>query len=94
MAVTAQPTLRATLPPVSLTRHVIPRYYASEAAAVRSEEPTEGASSSGLITRFADLVKLDVDRNLVSALTRGMGYDTMTEVQTLTINPAMKGVDL
>lgn len=78
-----------------LPQSLLPRFYSSESAAVREDEGAgQGESSSGLVTRFADLVKLGVDPNLVQALTKGMGYETMTEVQSLTINPAMKGVDL
>lgn len=62
---------------------------------MREEEGEQrGSSPPGLVTRFADLVHLGVDQNLVDALVNGMGYETMTEVQTMTINPAMKGVDL
>ena len=94
-AISGQSLSRAALRPISLINHVTSRYYSAEAAAVRSEEDADsGASSSGLVTRFEDLTKLGVDKNLVNALTRGMGYETMTEVQSMTINPAMKGVDL
>ena len=92
-AISGQPTLRTALRPISLVRNVIPRFYASEAAAAQEQDPSSDATS-GLITRFADLTKLDVDKNLVAALVQGMGYEKMTEVQSLTINPAMKGIDL
>lgn len=87
---------RATILPISSIPQVVSRYYSYESAAVRQDaEPEQPpAHLSGLVTQFADLVKLGVDPNLVSAITQGMGYDKMTEVQTLTINPAMKGVDL
>lgn len=85
----SQPTIR----PSAFIPQAIQRYYSSEAAAVRQDDASD-SSSSGLVTRFQDLVKLGVNENLVNALTQGMGYETMTEVQSLTINPAMKGVDL
>lgn len=71
---------------------VIPRFYSAESAAVR--EDGDSASRSGRVTRFSELRNLGVDEMIVEALTEGMGYETMTDVQSLTINPAMKGVDL
>ena len=67
----------------------LPRFYSSETAA--SESPAE---SPELTTRFADLVKLGVHPKLVEAITRGMKYEDMTQVQSLTISPALKGKDL
>ncbi|KAI1505296.1 ATP-dependent RNA helicase mss116 [Biscogniauxia marginata] len=76
-------------------RQIALRLYSSESAAVREDQPDEySGASSGLVTQFRDLTKLGVNETLVRALTEGMKYDTMTEVQSLTINPALKGVDL
>ncbi|KAH9908788.1 ATP-dependent RNA helicase mss116 [Xylariomycetidae sp. FL2044] len=77
-------------------RHLTARLYSAESAATSTDRhaPGSSTSSSGLVTQFADLDKLGVDPTLVRALTEKMGYDTMTEVQSLTINPALKGTDL
>ncbi|KAK3400153.1 CYT-19 DEAD-box protein precursor [Sordaria brevicollis] len=66
-----------------------PRFYSAEATA-----QTDNAGSDGLITRFADLASLGVHENVVRAITRGMGYENMTEVQSMTISPALKGKDI
>ena len=65
------------------------RYYSSEAAASPEE-----AQSPTLITKFADLADLGVNPRIVSSITKGMGYEDMTAVQSLTINAALNGVDL
>ncbi|KAI1083518.1 ATP-dependent RNA helicase mss116 [Whalleya microplaca] len=71
------------------------RFNSSANAAERTaEEDGSSEASSGLITRFSELTKAGVDPVLVQAITQGMGYDNMTSVQSLTINPAVKGVDL
>ncbi|KAI0594958.1 ATP-dependent RNA helicase mss116 [Biscogniauxia sp. FL1348] len=76
-------------------RQIAARLYSSESAAVQDDHADESSQApSGLVTRFADLSRLGVNDHLVRALTQGMKYDTMTEVQTMTINPALKGVDL
>ena len=47
------------------------------------------------ITRFDQLEKQGlVNRNIVRAITQDMGLETMTEVQTRTINQALKGTDM
>ncbi|KAI1105855.1 ATP-dependent RNA helicase mss116 [Jackrogersella minutella] len=76
-------------------RQVAIRLYSQQSAAARPN--TEVADSpAGIydITRFEDLSKLGVDERIIRAITQDMRYDTMTEVQSLTINPALKGVDL
>ncbi|KAI1638133.1 ATP-dependent RNA helicase mss116 [Biscogniauxia mediterranea] len=76
-------------------RQIAARLYSSESAAVQTNHADESSQApSGLVTRFADLTKLGVNEHLVRALTHGMKYETMTEVQSMTINPALKGVDL
>ncbi|KAK7750365.1 hypothetical protein SLS62_007664 [Diatrype stigma] len=94
--ISSQATIRPSLLSlVASAPQTTPRYYSSESAAVREDAGEQrGSSTPGLVTRFADLVNLGVDQNLVDALVNGMGYETMTEVQAMTINPAMKGVDL
>lgn len=46
-------------------------------------------------TRFQDLAdKGLVDKTVIETITRRMGLSTMTQVQSLTINEALKGVDV
>ncbi|GAB1318938.1 hypothetical protein MFIFM68171_09148 [Madurella fahalii] len=66
------------------------RFYSSESAA--SELPDQQGQKP--ITRFKDLESLGVHSQIVNAITRGMGYDTMTDVQSATINPALAGKDV
>ncbi|ESZ93431.1 hypothetical protein SBOR_6173 [Sclerotinia borealis F-4128] len=48
-----------------------------------------------VITRFDDLTKYGlVHPNVINEITNGMKLETMTEVQTLTINQALKGADI
>lgn len=80
--------------PAFLTQ-LAPRFYSSEAAAERTDDDaSHSATSSGLVTRFADLASLDVHPKLVDAIVDGMQYEDMTEVQSKTINQALRGVDL
>jgi ATP-dependent RNA helicase MSS116, mitochondrial len=81
-----------TTPRASLVRQFSPRFYSSEAAESTSSPALR--ESSELITKFEDLTRLGVDPVLVEALTVGMKYSDMTEVQSMTINSALKGVDL
>ncbi|KAH7030868.1 P-loop containing nucleoside triphosphate hydrolase protein [Microdochium trichocladiopsis] len=74
----------------TILRLVPRRFYSAESAAVREEE----AISDDRITKFSDLPKLGVDQKLVDALVHGMKYEDMTDVQSLTINSALRGVDL
>lgn len=66
------------------------RSYSSEAAA---EAPLSGDATSSESTRFADLSNA-VHPVLIDAVTKGMGYETMTPVQAKTILPALKGTDM
>lgn len=54
----------------------------------------DSPASLNQVTRFEDLTKLGVNHHIVKAITEDMKYDVMTEVQSLTINPALKGTDL
>ncbi|KAH6635332.1 P-loop containing nucleoside triphosphate hydrolase protein [Chaetomium sp. MPI-SDFR-AT-0129] len=67
------------------------RFYSSESAAPR--EYRDGTPTTR-ITRFADLPQLNIHERLVSSITRGMSYENMTEVQSLTINAARAGKDV
>ncbi|KAI0111902.1 DEAD-domain-containing protein [Daldinia grandis] len=81
-------------------RHLIPlrqialRLYSQESAAAYATQTDDSPASIYNVTRFEDLSKLGVDERIIRAITVDMKYDTMTEVQSLTINPALKGVDL
>ncbi|KAI1342339.1 ATP-dependent RNA helicase mss116 [Xylariaceae sp. FL0016] len=90
----ALPQGQTPLRPLVL-RQVATRLSSSQSAAAQADGTNESEIvGSAPVTRFAELTDLGVDHNLVQALTKGMGYETMTEVQSMTINPAMKGVDL
>lgn len=61
----------------------------------RAAEAAEAAGEGEAITRFEDLEKYGmVNRNIIRTLTHDMGMETMTEVQTATINEALKGTDM
>lgn len=68
------------------------RLYSSEAAAEETVAPETAAT--GEVTSFQDLEAIGVHRNLLDAITKDMGYDSMTAVQAKTINPALKGTDM
>ena len=70
------------------------RSYSTETAEAAAAAETEAPAADGQVVRFADLDKLNVHPNLITALTKGFGYDTMTPVQAKTINPALKGTDM
>jgi ATP-dependent RNA helicase MSS116, mitochondrial len=76
-------------------RHVYYRPYSAESAAAQANREAEFAPvPSAPVTRFADLSSLGVNEHLVNAITQGMGYENMTEVQSMTINSALKGTDM
>ncbi|EFQ27767.1 DEAD/DEAH box helicase [Colletotrichum graminicola] len=89
IAQSSQSTLRA---PVSI--NAFRRYSSEAAAAVAADPAAKTQEPSGPTTRFADLRKLGVHSSLVSTITDGMKYETMSEVQSKTIEPALKGMDL
>ncbi|KAK8080513.1 DEAD/DEAH box helicase [Apiospora hydei] len=70
------------------------RLYSQSAAAAQTYDDAGPASTPRLITKFADLDKLGVHPRLVEAITHGMKYEDMTDVQSKTINAALNGVDL
>lgn len=74
-------------------RQIGVRFYSQEYAVAESQSDDSPASLYD-VTRFEDLAKLGVDERIIRAITVDMKYDTMTSVQSLTINPALKGVDL
>jgi len=67
-----------------------PRLQQSAAAAAPVQEAVSGQD----VTQFTQLPQLGVHPNVVRAITDGMGYRDMTDVQSKTINPAMTGTDL
>lgn len=73
-----------------------PRLYSTDAATATATEPASEApqESSGPITKFSDLKKLGVNDAIVSAITEDFGYENMTDVQSATINAALKGKDM
>ncbi|KAI1806147.1 DEAD-domain-containing protein [Daldinia bambusicola] len=76
-------------------RQIALRLYSQQSAAASARTQTDDSPASIYnVTRFEDLTKLGVDERIIRAITVDMKYDTMTEVQSLTINPALKGVDL
>jgi ATP-dependent RNA helicase MSS116 len=63
-----------------------------DAAAIAA---TESEDVQPLLTKFQDLENQGViHRNIVRNMTEGMGLETMTEVQSKTINSAIKGTDI
>lgn len=65
------------------------------AHAQEAESSTEGvAAAGGPITRFENLDSLGVHSNVVRSITQGMKYETMSQVQSMTIQPALSGKDM
>lgn len=71
-----------------------------QSSALRQEAAAAQAASHDIsvdspVTKFDELAQRKiVHENVVSAITRGMGIETMTEVQSKTINEALKGTDM
>ena len=67
---------------------------------VYSQKPPSGAHSTraeqhGPVTRFEDLAKGGmVCQTIVDTITKKMGLETMTQVQSLTISESLKGRDM
>jgi ATP-dependent RNA helicase MSS116 len=58
-------------------------------------ESNYNAPSSGQITDFDQLATQGlVDTGIIRNITQGMGIKTMTEVQSRTVNEALKGSDM
>lgn len=81
---THRPALLAT----SICRDIISRAYSSASAEAADDKP------SGLITRFADLSNVGVHQNLLRSIVDDMRYENMTDVQAMSINPALSGKDM
>ncbi|KAI5868535.1 ATP-dependent RNA helicase mss116 [Durotheca rogersii] len=85
---------QAELPLHPLRPVSVRTYSYASTAETQAGAQSEDSQAPRRVTRFQDLTKLGVHERIVDAITKGMKYDTMTEVQTMTINPALGGVDL
>jgi len=83
---------RATIPFRSFHSSHLQRQY--DAAAAQSIP--EGLREEGeLITKFQDLADQGlVHNNVIDRIVKGMGYENMTRVQSMTINETIKGTDV
>lgn len=64
-------------------------------AAAYNDPPEHDSEANGVVTRFDELESQNlVHPNIINTLTRRMGLETMTEVQTRTINEALRGTDV
>lgn len=81
-------TYRPALLASSICRDIISRGYSSASAEATNDK------TSGLITRFADLSNVGVHPNLLRSITDDMRYENMTDVQAMSINPALSGKDM
>jgi ATP-dependent RNA helicase MSS116, mitochondrial len=80
--------------PLYQFRHLSRAYSTESAQAVRDAEGVEGVAAEEGITLFKDLKNINVNPNLLEAITKDMRYERMTPVQAKTINPALKGTDM
>lgn len=94
------PALRAfnTAPPWRQEAAVrAPQYNQNGDAAEEESEPKSPRAKAeyGPVTKFAELGERNmVCQTVVDTITRGMKLDTMTHVQSLTINETLKGIDV
>lgn len=70
------------------------RLYSTAAAEAQAPRDDTPSSPGGLVTRFTELPSVGVHQNLVRPITDDMGYDSMTDVQSMTINPGLAGKDM
>jgi ATP-dependent RNA helicase MSS116 len=60
-----------------------------------TQEESEQVAQDGPVTRFKDLATRGlVHPNVINTITKQMKLETMTEVQTRTINEALSGTDM
>lgn len=88
------PSLSSSSAPLSRFASIYKAYSTEAAVAEATPEVKEAPTTPDLITKFADLEQLGIHPNLLQAITSGMEYETMTPVQSMTINPALKGTDM
>lgn len=66
-----------------------------EAADAEEFQPSRQNPNFPVVSKFTELIEHKlVHPNVVEAITKDMGHETMTEVQTMTINQALQGTDL
>jgi len=66
-----------------------------EAVQAEEDEADQQVDQGGPVTRFADLATRGlVHPNLINTITKQMKLETMTDVQSRTINEALSGVDM
>lgn len=93
----AAQTIRPSLPTAHTWKAVtqFARLYSSEAAAESVQQHQENSKKPDEWTvQFADLADKGVNETLLRAITKDMGYQTMSPVQAKTIGPALKGTDM
>ena len=60
-----------------------------------SDAQINQATEHGPVTKFKELAQRGmVCKTVVDTITRDMGLETMTPVQSLTINESLKGIDV
>lgn len=60
-----------------------------------SDRQVERATQTGPVTKFKDLAERGlVSQTVVDTITKDMGLETMTQVQSLTLNESLKGTDM
>ena len=60
-----------------------------------SDQQINQATQHGPVTRFAELLERGmVCEPVVETITKGMGLETMTQVQSMTISESLKGTDV
>lgn len=60
-----------------------------------SDSQIDEGTQHGLVTKFEDLgTRQMVCKTVVDTITKQMGLETMTQVQSLTINETLKGIDV
>jgi ATP-dependent RNA helicase MSS116 len=98
LSLSGQTTVRPTIEARWL--HVSSRL-TNEAVAQRSSQrfaedgSIEQPAQFKEITKFQELIDQEmVHANVVEEITKGMGHQTMTEVQTMTINQGLQGTDM
>ena len=78
-----------------LRQHAAARVVEAEIEQTPSDNPTKEAIRHGPVTQFQELSDRSmVCDTLVKTITRNMGLETMTQVQSMTINETLKGIDV
>ena len=78
-----------------LRQHAAARVVEAEIEQTPSDNQTKEAIQHGPVTKFQELSDRSmVCDTLVKTITRDMGLETMTQVQSMTINETLKGIDV